>query len=308
MKPLLILKTYAWLVNTISNKGPISYKDIIGLWKKDRLSEGNSMVRQTFIHYKNDLEEFFNISIGMDKMYRYYIKSGDALQKDTVENWMLTSLSVNTALLNNKKVYKRIVMGNTPSAGGFLKEIVEAMMKNVMLDIVYHRYDHSCDRQHRLAPYFVSFSSGYTTLAAGIVLSIMILPLLVSLFVELFSSVGNDLRDSSYALGATRWQTAQSVVLRKSMPGVFASVVLAVSRALGETIAVLMVCGNMAAVPHSVFDACYPIPALIANNYGEMLSLPMYESALMFAALLLFVVVLVFNLASRLVLRKIERK
>lgn len=155
MKPLLILKTYAWLVNTISNKGPISYKDIIGLWKKDRLSEGNSMVRQTFIHYKNDLEEFFNISIGMDKMYRYYIKSGDALQKDTVENWMLTSLSVNTALLNNKKVYKRIVMENTPSAGGFLKEIVEAMMKNVMLDIVYHRYDHSCDRQHRLAPYFV---------------------------------------------------------------------------------------------------------------------------------------------------------
>ena len=160
----------------------------------------------------------------------------------------------------------------------------------------------------KLAPYFVSFSTGYTTLAAGIVLSIMILPLLVSLFVELFTSVSNELRDSPYALGATRWQTAQSVVLRKSLPGVFASVVLAISRALGETIAVLMVCGNLPAVPHSVFDSCYPIPALIANNYGEMLSLPMYESALMFAALLLFVVVLVFNLASRLVLRKIEQK
>ncbi len=159
-----------------------------------------------------------------------------------------------------------------------------------------------------LAPHFVEFSAGYTTLAAGIVLSIMILPLLVSLFVELFSSVSDELRDSAYALGATRWQTANNVVMRKSMPGIFASVVLAVSRALGETIAVLMVCGNLPAAPHSIFDACYPIPALIANNYGEMLSLPMYESALMFAALLLFVVVLVFNLASRLVLRKIEQK
>ena len=106
MKPLLILKTYAWLVNTISNKGPISYKDIIGLWKKDRLSEGNSMVRQTFIHYKNDLEEFFNISIGFDKMYRYYIKSGDGLLRDTVENWMLASLSINTALLKTSNMFR----------------------------------------------------------------------------------------------------------------------------------------------------------------------------------------------------------
>lgn len=157
-----------------------------------------------------------------------------------------------------------------------------------------------------LAPHFVDFSAGYTTLAAGIVLSIMILPLLVSLFVELFASVSDDLRDTSYALGSTRWQTAQNVVIRKSLPGIFASVVLAISRALGETIAVLMVCGNLPAVPHSLFDACYPIPALIANNYGEMLSLPMYESALMFAALLLFVVVLLFNLASRIILRRIE--
>ena len=157
-----------------------------------------------------------------------------------------------------------------------------------------------------LAPLFVEFSAGYTTFAAGIVLSIMILPLLVSLFVELFASVSDDLRDTSYALGSTRWQTAQNVVIRKSLPGIFASVVLAISRALGETIAVLMVCGNLPAVPHSLFDACYPIPALIANNYGEMLSLPMYESALMFAALLLFVVVLLFNLASRIILRRIE--
>lgn len=159
----------------------------------------------------------------------------------------------------------------------------------------------------RLAPHFVDYSSGYTVLAGGVVLSVMILPLLVSLFVEIFATVPQDLRDASKALGATIWQTAKCVVIRSSLQGMLAAVVLAVSRALGETIAVLMVCGNLAQVPHSLFDACYPIPALIANNYGEMLSLPLYESALMFAAMLLFVVVLLFNLASRIVLYRIKK-
>ena len=158
-----------------------------------------------------------------------------------------------------------------------------------------------------LAPHFVEFSSGYTVLAGGIVLSVMILPLLVSLFVELFSTVPQELRDSSKSLGATRWQTTKKVVIRKSLPGIFAAVVLAVSRALGETIAVLMVCGNLPEAPRSLLDACYPIPALIANNYGEMLSLPLYEAALMFAALILFVVVLVFNLISRIILYRIKK-
>ena len=161
--------------------------------------------------------------------------------------------------------------------------------------------------QH-VAPHFMDFSTGYTVLAAGIVLAVMIIPLLVSLFIEVFSSVPIELREASLALGATRWQTTKQVVLRKTVPGVIASIVLAVSRALGETIAVLMVCGCVIAVPKSVLDPGYPIPALIANNYGEMLSMPLYESALMFAALILFVVVLVFNLISRIVLYRLENK
>ncbi len=80
--------------------------------------------------------------------------------------------------------------------------------------------------------------------------------------------------DASLQLGATKWQTVKKVMLRKSFPGIIAAVVLSVSRAFGETIAVLMVCGNITKMPHSLFDACYPLPALIANNYGEMLSMP----------------------------------
>ncbi|MBO7576135.1 MAG: phosphate ABC transporter permease subunit PstC [Bacteroidales bacterium] len=159
-----------------------------------------------------------------------------------------------------------------------------------------------------VAPHFVDFSTGYTVLAAGIVLSVMVLPLLVSLFIEVFSSVPVELREASLSLGATRWQTALRVVMRKSLAGILASSVLAVSRAMGETIAVLMVCGCVVGLPHGLLDACYPIPALIANNYGEMLSIPLYESALMFAALMLFAVVLIFNLVSRVVLYRIEKQ
>lgn len=159
-----------------------------------------------------------------------------------------------------------------------------------------------------VAPHFMDFSSGYTVLAAGIVLGVMVLPLLVSLFIEVFSSVPVELREASLALGATRWQTAKKVVLRKTLTGMLAATVLAVSRAMGETIAVLMVCGCVIGIPKGVLEPCYPIPALIANNYGEMLSMPLYESALMFAALILFAVVLVFNLLSRIILYRIERK
>ena len=158
-----------------------------------------------------------------------------------------------------------------------------------------------------VAPALGRSSSGYTVLAGAVVLGVMILPLLVSLFIELFANVGNEYREASLSLGATRWQTTNHVILRKTFPGIIAAIVLAVSRTLGETIAVLMVCGNLAIVPNSILDAFYPIPALIANAYGEMMSMPLYESALMFAAFILFFVVLVFNLFSRLVLRKFKQ-
>ena len=91
------------------------------------------------------------------------------------------------------------------------------------------------------------------------------------------------------------------------MPGIISSFGLGMSRAFGETIAVLMVVGNVTVIPKGVFQPGYPLPALIANNYGEMLSIPMYDSALMFAALILFVIVLMFNFASRLIIIQSEK-
>jgi len=162
--------------------------------------------------------------------------------------------------------------------------------------------------QKFIAPHFVDYSTGYSVLAGGIVLAVMIFPLIVSIVSEVFRTIPQDLRDASLSLGATRWETIKKVILRKALPGIIAAVVLAVSRAFGETIAVLMVCGNNAIAPHSVFDPGYPLPALIANNYGEMMSIPRYDSALMFAALLLFLIILLFNIISRVILSRLESR
>lgn len=162
--------------------------------------------------------------------------------------------------------------------------------------------------QNHIAPHFVEFSTGYSVLAGGIVLAVMIFPLIVSIISEVLRTIPQELKDASLSLGATQWETIKKVVLRKALPGIIAATVLAVSRAFGETIAVLMVCGNNAAVPHSVFDPGYPLPALIANNYGEMLSIPLYDSALMFAALLLFIIILLFNIISRIILTRLEKR
>lgn len=157
---------------------------------------------------------------------------------------------------------------------------------------------------HIIAPIYGKDTSGYTILAGGIVLAIAVIPFVLHMLLEVFRGIPVELKEAALSVGATYWETIKKVVLRKAMPGILAAFALGVSKAFGETIAVLMVVGNVVQLPTSVFDAGYPLPSLIANNYGEMLSIPMYDSALMFAALLLFVVVLLFNLLSRLLIQK----
>jgi phosphate transport system permease protein len=159
-----------------------------------------------------------------------------------------------------------------------------------------------------VAPLFGAYSSGYSVLAGGIVLAIMIFPTIISVCLEVFSSIPSEVREASLSLGATTWETVRHVVLRKGLPGIIAAVVLGLSRAFGETMAVLMVVGNIPRVPRSVFDGAYPLPALIANNYGEMMSVPLYDSALMLAAAVLLLLVLAFNVLARVILVRVERR
>lgn len=162
--------------------------------------------------------------------------------------------------------------------------------------------------KNTVAPLFGVTSTGYCVLAGGIVLAVMIFPVIIHITVEILRAVPREFREASLSLGATPWQTVKHVVVRKASPGIVAAVVLGLSRAFGETMAVLMVAGNVVRSPLTVLDPAYPLPALIANNYGEMMSIPMYDSAMMLACLILMLVVLLFNVLAKLVLIRAEKQ
>jgi phosphate transport system permease protein len=158
----------------------------------------------------------------------------------------------------------------------------------------------------RFIPFLsTSNPTGYSVLAGSIVLTVMVAPFIISVTYEVLRTVPQGFREASLAVGATQWETVRYAVVPKATSGIVAGIVLGASRALGETMAVLMVVGNVIQAPKSIFDPAYPLPALIANNYGEMLSIPNYEAALMLAALILMVIVLTFNVLSTLMLRRI---
>lgn len=158
-----------------------------------------------------------------------------------------------------------------------------------------------------LAPLMGATSTGYSVLAGGIVLALMVFPIIISVSTEVFEAVPDNVREASLALGATKWQMVKHVVVRSSFPGVVAAIILGFGRAFGETLAVMMVVGNSPVMP-SLFGPAYPLTALIANNYGEMMSVPLYESALMLAAFILLVVTLISIVTARIILRRLERR
>ena len=161
---------------------------------------------------------------------------------------------------------------------------------------------------HELGLLLGSPTTGYSLLSGGIILAVMVAPVIISVTMEVLAAVPKEARESALALGATKWETARHVVVKASLHGIIAAIVLGFARAFGETIAVLMVIGNVAKIPVSLFDPAYPLPALIANNYGEMMSIPLYDSALLFASLILLFLVGVFSLGANITLSRLMKR
>jgi phosphate transport system permease protein len=161
-------------------------------------------------------------------------------------------------------------------------------------------------------PFFPFASDNYTgfsALTGGIVLAVMTLPIIISVVEEVLRTVPFEVREASASLGATKWQTVKYAVLGKARAGIIAAIILGLSRAFGETMAVLMVAGcSLHGFPKSIFDTAYPLPALIANTYGEMMSIPLYDSAVLLAALLLLIVTTLFNMLGWGILLHLERR
>jgi phosphate transport system permease protein len=150
-------------------------------------------------------------------------------------------------------------------------------------------------------------STGLCLFTASIALAVMVFPIIISLCVESFIAIPLELKESSLSLGATKWETVKKVIFRASAPSIISAILLGFGRAFGETIAVSMVCGGKPSIPSSLFEPVQTLPSLMASSYGELMSIPTRESALMFVALILFLVVFLFNLIGFFVLKRAKR-
>ena len=147
-------------------------------------------------------------------------------------------------------------------------------------------------------PLFKGPFYGVSFLAAGVVLSIMILPFIISISREVILAVPADQREAALALGATKWETTWDVVVPFARKGIAGSIFLALARALGETMAVTMVVGNTPQIVTSLFAPGYSIAAVIANEFAEATG-KLYQSALIELGLVLFGLTIIINGAAR---------
>jgi phosphate transport system permease protein len=151
-------------------------------------------------------------------------------------------------------------------------------------------------------PFFQGAFYGYSVFTAGIVLSVMIVPFIISVSREVLLAVPRDLREAALAVGATKWESTWQVVVPFARSGIFGSVFLALARALGETMAVTMVIGNADFIPKTLLGPGYSIAAKLANGFGEANRGTMILSALVELGLVLFVLTMIINGAARLLI------
>jgi phosphate transport system permease protein len=154
--------------------------------------------------------------------------------------------------------------------------------------------------------FFSGANFGVGMLTAGIILSIMILPIISSLTRDIMMAVPNSQREAVLALGATKWEMIRIGVLRNSRIGIVGAIMLGLGRALGETIAVTMVIGNHPEINRSLFAPGYTLASVIANEFSEATG-DLYLSALIQIGLALFLVTIVVNAIARLMVWAVTR-
>jgi len=147
---------------------------------------------------------------------------------------------------------------------------------------------------------------GNSMLTAGVVLALMVLPTITAIARSSLIAVPHSLREGAYALGATRWEAILGVILPTAAPGLVAAIILALGRAMGETMAVAMLIGNSSRLSWSIFGPSGTLASLLANQFGEADG--MQVSALMYAALVLVVLTLAVNFIGEAVLRYMQKR
>ncbi len=145
---------------------------------------------------------------------------------------------------------------------------------------------------------------GETALAGGLLLAIMALPTIISVAQDAISGVPSSMREASLALGASHWQTITRVVLPYARSGISAALVLGIGRAIGETMAVLMVTGNAAVMPSTVLESVRTIPATIVAELGEVPVGSTHYQALFLLGAILFLMTMIISIVSEVISSK----
>lgn len=155
MRAKSLFSEYIWLVNTINRAGRISLEEINRKWRNTDLSGGVDFARSTFNRHKEAIEDLFGVIIECDRRdgYSYYIWNKEVLEDDTIQNWMLTTMSVNNIVSESRSIYDRIQLESIPSAGDILKTIIEAMKESVKIKFFYQKYSSEKGRERIVEPY-----------------------------------------------------------------------------------------------------------------------------------------------------------
>ena len=161
-------------------------------------------------------------------------------------------------------------------------------------------------KQLGFIPLFSGPGYGFGMLAAGLILSVMVLPIIASISRDVMRSVPNLQREAALGLGATRWETTK-VILTSSKSGILGATLLGLGRAVGETMAVTLVIGNRSQIVASLFAPGYSMASVLANEFAEATT-DMYTSALIEIALVLFLVTVVLNALARLIVWGVTRR
>ena len=157
-------------------------------------------------------------------------------------------------------------------------------------------------------PYVGGHVAGPSLFIAGLILAIMILPIVSAISREVISTVPAEHKEAALALGATRWEMIRMAILPYSRPGITGAAMLGLGRAIGETIAVLLVIGDDPAISRFIFGQGYSLASVIANEFGDGSNTPIYRSALLACGLALFVLTLLVNGFARAYVLRGERK
>ncbi|MBQ6079624.1 MAG: WYL domain-containing protein [Muribaculaceae bacterium] len=152
-----IVARYVWLVDTISRYGRITLKDLNDAWLRSEISEGKPLARRTFFHYRDGVEEMFDINIQCDKStFEYYIEDSGNESNSRLRSWLVDSVSLSGMLSNAHEISGRIILENVPSAREHLPLIIDALKQNRRIRFSYKSYMRSQPTDGIvLEPYFV---------------------------------------------------------------------------------------------------------------------------------------------------------